>query len=192
MKEPITIDEISYWKRINTEIPEILGKCHDVVCLLHDSISFIEISDMINRVPNISKLLYVSLNKTYDSIHLLTGIVKPKMLILDCVSSQLFDKEPTEDCVFVSYPESISELMKYIMSAAKQIRPQMIIIDSISQLKIEGYDGQRKFAAFIQELRDYARINSCLIVIMHDENYLDNTMITDLVSEIIKMEVKLK
>ena len=86
---------------------------------------------------NYNKILYISINKPYES---LAGKFKQnkidvnKFYFIDCITRTAGDAQPTENCFFVSSPRALDEIQTSVLDALRKQEIDMALIDSPSSL----------------------------------------------------------
>lgn len=124
---------VNYWKSANNEFKKIMLDFWNTLLLIHDSLEFKEIVGFLNKIPYPGKIMYISLTKTNDAIKPHFKNLKSKIFVIDCVSSMVFEKKGTQDCLFEQAPSNLNEMIELIEKDLKNIKPDIIILDSLSQ-----------------------------------------------------------
>ncbi|MGB8218578.1 MAG: hypothetical protein WCE94_14870 [Candidatus Methanoperedens sp.] len=133
MKEGYEVVAVNYWKSVNNEFRKITQDFWNTLLLIHDSLEIKEIAGFLNKFPRTGKILYISLTKTNDAIKPHFKDVKTKVFVVDCVSSMVFEKKESQDCVFEPTPSGLNEMIGMIDKYSKQLEPDFIVLDSLSQ-----------------------------------------------------------
>jgi hypothetical protein len=153
------IIEINYWKYVNNKFMSSFEFDGNVSLAIYKSLEFTEIVEFINKIPFLTKILYVSFTKTYDSVKNDFKELKPNIFMIDCVSSQLFTKEPEKDCIFLPEPKSLYELVDIIKDTLSTINIDFIIIDSISQFNI-SYNNREEYKKLLDIKSTFKKLSS--------------------------------
>ncbi len=124
---------VNYWKSANNEFKRIMLDFWNTLLLIHDSLEFKEIVGFLNKIPYPGKIMYISLTKTNGAIKPNFKNLKSKIFVIDCVSNMVFEKKGTADCLFEQAPSNLNEMIELIEKDLKNIKPDLIILDSLSQ-----------------------------------------------------------
>jgi hypothetical protein len=180
---------LNYWKLLLNKENQSLNNLGNIVLIMHNSIEFDSIIEISNKLANNNILLYISLNKTYDSIKPKLIKFKSKIFIIDCVSDQLFEREPTNNCIFTKAPNLFSELLPFIKESCNSLKPNYILIDSISIFDFSNRIGRQTFYDSILELKTISKEFNTNIVLLHDEIITRNKIPTySYFSSVLKIE----
>src|SRR5574341_2696538 len=132
MKDGYEVVAVNYWKSVNNEFKRIMLDFWNTFLLIHDSLEFNDIVGFLNKIPYPGKIMYISLTKTSDSIKPELKNLKSKIFIIDCVSSMVFEKKGTQDCLFEPAPSNLNEMVELIEKNLKKVEPDLIVLDSLS------------------------------------------------------------
>jgi hypothetical protein len=129
----------NYWMEIHLGISKILKELSGLVIITHNSIEFVDILEILNKIrPDTPlKILYISLTRSYDymCLELKRNKLKNKeMTFIDCVSQYAFIKEnELEDCYYHDPPLNLDEMKEIILFGIKKYNPDVVVLDSLSQ-----------------------------------------------------------
>ena len=173
MKNDYEVVAVNYWKDVKTELKRVLSTRWNTLLLIHNSVEFNQITNFLNKLPYGEKITYVSLTKTHDSIKPFLNEVKAEMSVVDCVSSTIFERENTEDCIFESPPSNLKELMELVDKYESKFKPDFIVLDSLSQFidfSLLSHSGGEEYNKFLNYFKNKKSINLSKFVILYDDN----------------------
>jgi len=130
--------EINYWKEIQGDIAKILGDLKGIVLLVHNSIMFKHIIDILNRIKSNqpSNVLYISLIRSQGYIKSTLDfrpLEQKTISIIDCVSGYAFpDKDGTDGMMYHKPPQNLHELKQIINYGIDRYNPNIVVLDSLS------------------------------------------------------------
>jgi hypothetical protein len=107
----------------------------------------------LKRIMNNDKVCYITLNKGYDALNILFEKNKIKLdnfFFVDCITKTVKQQKNTNDCIFVSSPNSLVGLSLAISKGVKKQNSKFIILDSLSTLLI--YHKDNIVSKFVQGL----------------------------------------
>jgi archaellum biogenesis ATPase FlaH len=171
MKEGYEVVAVNYWKSVNNEFRRITLDFWNTLLLIHDSLEFKEIAGFLNKFPHPRKILYISLTKTNDAIKPHFKNMKSKIFVVDCVSSLVFDKKGSQDCLFEPTPSSLNEMVELLEKYTKKIEPDFIVLDSLSQfidLSSISTSKGRELYSFLDYLKSRYSKTSYRFIILYD------------------------
>ncbi len=94
--------------------------------------------DIIKEAESVAaKTLYVSLNKTYQSLKSNfsdKGIDTGKFCFIDSITATIISPKPVDDCTFLTSAEDVKQLYAAIIKIVKEQNVEMLIFDSLSCL----------------------------------------------------------
>lgn len=133
------------------------------------------------------KILYVTLNDTYDTLKMefkKRGIPLDKFYFVDArTATSRPDQRPERNCIFVSSPEALTELKIAITKSIETRGPEITFFDSLSTLLSYLSDGiiARWTHDVIAKLRESNSAGLFLCLKRDEESYLvkDITMFVD-------------
>jgi hypothetical protein len=132
--------EIIYWRSMHNEVDEELKNIQGIVLAFHNSMEFIQCIDFFNKIKSnhFTNVLYISLTRSYDYMrHALEQkpLDQKRILFIDCVSGFAFPAEENIDtCLYHKPPRDLQAMKEIIQFGINKINPDIIIIDSLSQL----------------------------------------------------------
>ena len=173
MKSGYEVVAVNYWKDVKKDLKKVLLTRWNTLLLIHNSVDFNQITNFLNKLPYGEKITYISLTKTYDSIKPNLKELKAEMFIVDCVSSTIFERENTKDCVFESPPSNLKEFMELINKYESKLKPDFIILDSISQFidfSSLSHSGGEEYNNFLNYFKNKKSLNLSKFVILYDDN----------------------
>jgi hypothetical protein len=184
--------EVNYWVDKTASIQGFMKETKDVALVLHNSIEFADMTDFFNVLPT-DKIVYLSMTKTYDSIKPYASKLKAKIYVVDCVSSSLFAKEDTPDCMYVKPVQSLGETVDVLKNVLPGRNGDYVIIDAVSQFInfSKVFQEDVSMVEYLNELKSVLRRSLSKAVLLYDDNtkgrikYVPRAFI----SQIIKMEV---
>lgn len=186
------IVDIKYWKEVTEEIGSQAANGWNIMLLTHDSMELEEIMQFFNELSSAKRIVYISLTRTCS--HIKPYFKEPyfnkdsRVFVIDCVSHGVFgDKKQknTGDCIFVSPPSSMDKVQKLISKSVEKIRPQYIILDSLSHL-LEFLSSEGKaLLTFFNYLRNRG---STKFILLYDNSYASKNVPKAYVDIILKIE----
>jgi hypothetical protein len=132
--------EIRYWRAIHNDVDEEMKNLDGILLVLHDSIEFTQLIDFFNKIKSnhFTNVLYVSLTRSHDYMrHALEQkpLDQKRVFFIDCVSGFAFPVEENIDRVLYHKPPRDLHTMKEIIHyGIEKTNPDIVIIDSLSQL----------------------------------------------------------
>lgn len=165
LDEPYKTDT-SYWRLVRKK--EKLSGLGNLAIMFHNSADFLDITGFLGHLPLSEKVLYMTLTKTYDVIRPYFSQIDSEIFVIDMVSDQLFEKKPTRDCIFSKSPAGLAGLVGVIREACFSIRPNYIIVDSISVFDFSGRQPRLDFLPALSELKAISRSFHADIIILFD------------------------
>lgn len=186
--------DISYWKEVTEEVGSIAVDEWNIMLLNHDSIEIEEIMQFFKELPYAKRIVYISLTRTCS--HLKPYLQEPyfnkdsRVFVIDCVSTGVFgDKkqEKSENCIFVHPPSTMEKMQELIGKSLEKIRPQYIILDSLTQLiELSSRSEEKGIFNFFYYLRD--RSTGCKFVLLYDSSNSSKKVPRAYVDIILKIE----
>ena len=190
---------INYWKEIRKELTDTVNNIHGRVIIIHNSMELSDIIKFLNKIrqENPLVILYISLIKSYNFIQIELGknpLENKKLFVVDCASGYIQDSHDTKDCIFRNTPSNLGEMKKLIKEGITCARPNLIVIDSLSQFInfANPRDNElHDLYKFLQSIReDFLGLTCYAVILLYDDimNSIKKlpTMFTDLV---LKIEV---
>lgn len=107
----------------------------------------------VKKIMNNYKICYITINKGYDALNIFfkKNQIKPNnFFFVDCITKTVKSIKDTDNHIFVSSPNALTELSIAINKAVKNQKPKFIILDSLSTLLI--YHKGNIVSKFIQGL----------------------------------------
>ncbi|VVB86268.1 Uncharacterised protein [uncultured archaeon] len=159
---------VNYWKDVKNDLRKTLSVFWTTLFLIHNSEDFKEIVNFLKNLPY-GKIIYITLTKTNDSLKPYFKEINTKILVVDCVSSMLFEKGDTQGCIFEEPPANLNEMKVLIEKYLKNSNPDFIVLDSLSHFfdisSISASGGQQlsSFFGYLKDLR-----TPCRFVIFYD------------------------
>jgi hypothetical protein len=132
--------EINYWRSIHNEVDEELKNLEGITLVLHNSMEFTQCIDFFNKIKSnhFTNVLYISLTRSYDYMrHALeqNPLDQKQIFVIDCVSGFAFPAEENIDnCLYHKPPRDLQTMKDIIHFGIDKTNPDIIIIDSLSQL----------------------------------------------------------
>ena len=132
--------EISYWRSIHNEKDEVLKNLQGIVLVLHNSMEFTHCIDLLKKIKSnhFTNVLYISLTRSYGYMrHALEQkpLDQKRILFIDCVSGFAFPSEDNIDtCLYHKPPRDLQTMKEIIHFGIEKTNPDIVIIDSLSQL----------------------------------------------------------
>ena len=129
---------IHYWKSIQKESNETIGKLLGLSLVLHNSAEFSDIARFISKIRKNepSKVLYFSMTTSYnhikDEIKVQANHNK-NYQIIDMVSGFLLEIQDNVDCLFRKPPKNFAEMQMMMMTNIQRTKPDIVCVDSLSQ-----------------------------------------------------------
>lgn len=172
------MESINYWKEVHKEIDDILKDLRGLILLAHNSIEFADIVDFLNKVRpgQFLNVLYISLTRSYDFMTLIMQrkpLNQKRMFFIDCVSGYAFpEEEQKDDCLYHKPPYNMGELKKIIEYGIEKAEPEIIIVDSLSQIinfskpTKQEIDDLYKFLKLIKE--DTLNVIQNTVILLYD------------------------
>ncbi|MFP4558005.1 MAG: hypothetical protein ACLFO6_00780 [Archaeoglobaceae archaeon] len=185
--------DIRYWKEVTEEIGSIAVEDWNILLLTHDSLEIKEIMKFFTELPSAKRIVYISLTRTCS--HIRPYFKEPyfgkdsRVFVIDCVSLGVFkDKvhKKSGDCIFVHPPSSMEKMQELIGKSLEKIKPQYIILDSLSQLiEFLSSQGEGMFN-FFYYLRN--RHSGCRFILLYDNSHASKDVPNAYVDIILKIE----
>jgi len=132
--------EIKYWRSMHNEIDEVLKNLEGIILVLHNSMEFTQSIDFFNKIKSnhFTNILYISLTRSYNYMrHALEQkpLNQKRILFIDCVSGFAFPAEENIDtCLYHKPPRDLQTMKDIIHFGIEKTNPDIVIIDSLSQL----------------------------------------------------------
>ncbi len=132
--------EISYWMSLHNEVDEVLKNLEGIVLVLHSSMEFTQYIDFFNKLKSnhFTNVLYISLTRSYNYMrHALeqNPLDQKQIFFIDCVSGFAFPAEENIDnCLYHKPPRDLQTMKEIIHFGIDKTNPDIVIIDSLSQL----------------------------------------------------------
>jgi len=191
--------EINYWRSIHNEVDEVLKNLQGIVLVLHNSMEFTKCIDFFNKIKSnhSTNVLYISLTRSYDYMrHALE--LKPfdrKLIyVIDCVSGFAFPTEDhIENCLYHKPPQDLIQIKEILKFGIEKCNPDIIIIDSLSQLINFSKPTEQElneFYSFLHDLRQQMLniINNTFILMFDTKMGVIHHLPTQGVDTILKLE----
>ena len=169
---------INWWKETHNEIEEELKSLKGTVLLMHNSIEFIDVIDIINsiRPKNFLSVLYISLMRSYDHIRVALEnkpLDEKRIFIIDCVTGYAFHPEDNIDnCYYHKPPQSLSEMKKILELGIQKANPDIIIFDSLSRFVNFSNPTESEIyylSEFLDSIKkDLSNINQSTFILLND------------------------
>ena len=164
---------VNYWKEIKKDLQRVLNEVSDMVLIIHNAAEIKQIAGFIGSLPS-SRMIYISLTKTFDSVKEQVADLGQTVLVVDCVSSGLMEKQSNDEAVYADAPEDLQATINLIESAVKQFDAGFIVIDSLSQL-IDFSDlsnTSKDTHTFYEKLKELSSAHGLRFALLYDENQL--------------------
>jgi hypothetical protein len=154
--------KIIYWRSMHNEVDEVLKNLQGIVLVLHNSMEFTQCIDFFNKIKSnhFTNVLYISLTRSYDYMrHALEQklLDQKRILFIDCVSGFAFPAEENIDtCLYHKPPRDLQTMKNIIHFGVEKTNPDIIIIDSLSQLINFSKPNEQElneFYLFLHDLR---------------------------------------
>jgi len=172
MVENREVIAVNFWKFSNFQLKRILMEYWNILLLIHNTLELIQIIEFLNKIPYQGKIAYISLTKTNESIQQQLKNYKLKISVIDCVSSQIFDKKDTKDCYFEPAPSNLKEMVELIEKTTKKVEPDFIVLDSLSQFidfSSLSASKSRELYDFLDELKNrYSKTHYRFIILYNN------------------------
>jgi len=97
----------------------------------------------VKKIVNNDNICYITLSKGYDALTIFFKKNKIKLdnfFFVDSITKTVKMTKNTRDCIFVSSPNSLTELSLTITKVVKKQKSKFIILDSLSTLLIYHKD----------------------------------------------------
>jgi len=152
--------EIKYWRSMHNEVDEELKNLHGIVLVLHNSMEFTQCIDFFNKIKSnhFTNVLYISLTRSYNYMrHALEQkpLNQKRILFIDCVSGFAFPPEENIDaCLYHKPPRDLQTMKEIIHFGIEKTNPDIVIIDSLSQLINFSKPTDQELNGFYSFLRD--------------------------------------
>jgi len=172
--------EIDYWLLINNNIDEKLKNLEGVILVLHNSLELSQCIDFFNKIKSnhFTRVLYISLTRSYNYMrHVLEKkpINQKQLFFIDVVSGFAFPPEENIDnCLYHRPPRDLKTIKEIISFGIERTNPDIIIIDSLSQLinysKLTGEE-LKEFYSFLHDIKhQMLNIINNTFILMFDTN----------------------
>ena len=192
-------EEIKYWRAIHNEVDEVLKNLEGIILVLHDSLEFTQCIDFFNKIKSnhFTNVLYISLTRNYDYMqHALQQkpLDQKRILFLDCVSGFAFPAEENIDtCLYHKPPRDLHTMKNVIRFGIEKTNPDIIIIDSFSQLINFSKPTEQEldeFYSFLQDIRKQMLnlVNNTFILLFDTKMGVLHHLPTHGVDTILKLE----
>lgn len=171
MKEGHEVIASNFWKFSNFQLKKILQEYWNTLLLIHESVDFPQIVEFLGRIPYPGKIAYISLTRTCDSIKPHIKDKNLKIFIIDCVSSQIFEKKSTQNCIFEPVPSNLIEMLGLINNTIQKVEPDIIVLDSLSQfidLSSMPISKTRELHDFLDSLKEKYISTHYRFIILYD------------------------
>lgn len=185
--------DIKYWKDVTEEIGSIAVDEWNIMLLTHNSLEIDDIMQFFKELTLKKRIVYISLTKTCS--HIKPYLKEPyfdkdsRVFVIDCVSRGVFgDKkqERSENCIYIHPPSTMKEMQELISRSVEKIRPQYIILDSLSHLlEFSSSEGKVLFNLFYY-LRN--RGSGCKFILLYDNSYTSKNVPKAYVDILLKIE----
>lgn len=177
---------IRCWEEVSQKIDDSLKYVSHTALFVHNAAEIEDITAIFKNLHS-SKVLYISMTRTYDAVKASLPLLASTTIFVDCISGGVFLGSPPKNCLFKPMPADVPGLIKLIASTAAEVNPEHIIIDSISQfIDFTGRGIDREGYDLIQKLRSLTSKN----LLLYDENMAQLTDFpTMLISSIYRIEV---
>lgn len=133
-----SVVQVNYWKEMRKELNRTLQEFNGLVLVTHNSIEFSDVVNFLNKIRKHQQLtiLYISLVNSFKNIRNVleeSPLESKNLFVVDCVSGFLIELQDSTDCVYRKPPKNLKEMKDLIQKNINLARPNMIIIDSLSQ-----------------------------------------------------------
>lgn len=130
--------QVNYWKKMLKEKDEVIGNLHGSVLVIHNSVKFSDIVDLLNKIKPDKQLmlLYISFINSHSNIkqtlkqHPLNN---KELFVIDCVSGFVIELHDTSECAYRKPPFNLEKLKELLMKNISIHNPNIVVIDSMSQ-----------------------------------------------------------
>ncbi len=167
--------DIKYWKEVTEKVGSLVAGDWDIMLLTHNSMELKETIYFFKELSTAKRIVYISLTRTCN--HIQPYFEEPyfnkdsQVFVVDCVSRGVFGdekQEKSEKCILVHPPSTIKKMQELISKSVEKIRPQYLILDSLSQL-IEFSSSQKKVVFnFFYYLRN--KNSGCKFILLYDNS----------------------
>lgn len=176
MQEDYEVSDINYWVGVK-DIKKAILSTKGTLLLIHNSAAFESLADFLNKLPSAEEnnVVYISLNKTYEYLKPRLKNVKPKMFIVEGVSSGLFaNKKSEDDADYIRPPLTLNNLFEVIETYYRKRNPDYIFVDALSELLNFSSDSgdPGSFFLFSNKLNETLGTESTKLVFFYSENGL--------------------
>lgn len=156
------IIQVNYWKKLQKDLDEVVGKLHGVVLFIHNSAKFEDITDFFNKIHPDKRLrvLYISLINSNNHIERILKekpLINKRLHVVDCVSSFIMDMEDTRFCVYRKPPQNLQALKEMILENIQKTDPNILVVDSLTQFINFSVPTENELVGlyhFLKELRE--------------------------------------
>ncbi|MFH2020047.1 MAG: ATPase domain-containing protein [archaeon] len=122
-----------------------------------------------------SKTVYVSLNKTYNSLTEQLkdkGIDFSKITFIDTITATIIEPKPIQNCVYIESSDNFKDLQNCILNTVKTNSADLLVFDSLSSLTT--YKESDEIVKFMKILLASLSINGCsaILTCLKDDEHL--------------------
>lgn len=178
MEEDLEVIGVNYWKGIKKDrLSNELLRDWNTLLLIHNSAEFEEIAFFLSSLPSAKRIIYISLTKGYDSLK--TNVERlnskykiygSKMIVIDCISTTIFEKKSTRDCIYEFPPSNLKEIIVLINKYLQKYNPDVVIIDSLSQIiDFTSISTNHDVYSFINYLKNLRATTVCRFILLYDD-----------------------
>ncbi|MHC1565118.1 MAG: hypothetical protein ACXQS6_02200 [Candidatus Syntropharchaeales archaeon] len=193
MRDGYEVVAINYWREVRSNFKRTLLDFNDILLLIHDSAAFDDLIRFLNILPYYRRKTYISLTRTFSTIKPSLKKFDTRMYIIDCISKSISDRDfqNGKSWFFEDMSFGFSEISRLIDKYLKKLKPELVVVDSISQLiDFSVTAGDRDFNNFINHLRKRNSETLCNFVLLYDNQLksLRNLPISN-INLILRLEV---
>ena len=191
--------EINYWRSMHNEIDEVLKNLEGIVLILHSAMEFTQCIDFFNKIKSnhFTNILYISLTRSYNYMrHALEQkpLDQKQIFFIDCVSGFAFPAEANIDnCLYHKPPRDLLTMKEIIQFGIDKTNPDIVIIDSLSQLINFSKPTEQElngFYTFLGNMRQQMlnKVNNTFILLFDTKMGLLQHLPTQGIDTILKLE----
>ena len=195
-----SVTNINFWKEVQYEMNNILKELKGIVLLAHNSIEFVDIIDLLNKIKTerSTTILYISLVRTYDFLKLALDqkpLKNKRIFFIDCVSGSAFTEEKAiDDALYYDPPSNLIEMKELVKFGIEKTDPDIVVIDSLTQFMDFSMPTEYNLSdlhKFLRALKsEYLNINQDTFILLYDSgmSFMQNLPKLSL-DQILKVEI---
>lgn len=176
------VENINYWKEVHKEIPEILKDLKGIILLMHNSIEFIDIVDILNKIrpDDFLDVLYISLVRSYEHMRLILDrrpLDSKRITFIDCVWGYVFtpeeeiEEEHVDEVIYHEPPYKLEQMKELISFGIEKSNADIVVIDSLSQFISFSRATEHEINdlyKFLRSLREDVNITQGTFILLYD------------------------